>query len=841
MHNGPHGIAITPDGNTAWVANANSDGGQAWPITHLTTTPTLGTPVTGMGGLSAIAITPLIYATVVSTTQAVPPPGNPQISAVAASSITVVWTSTSPSAGYEVDASTAADFSGTVLSTMTTDGTVTTLAVDSMTSLSPNTTYFIRVGNFDLGTTSYASTTLSTSTLTSPIAGAQVYGAFVTSITVNWSALGAGSGAGHSEGYSLQASAAPDFTGTLYSTSTTDVTLSTLTLQGLAGSTTYYLRAGGVNWSNVANYAALGSTVTSGCTAWPNGYCDRVAIAIDHRKVPNTDQINFPFLFRGTYTYLATQANGGVVVSTNGYDIIFSTDPNGASLLPHEIETYSSTTGNVNMWTQVPTVSHSTDTILYLFYGNPAITTSQQNVTGVWDNNYRGVWHMGDHAANAMVANSTTWGDAGTAQQNTSALTTTGEVDGALKFNGGSDYVGVTQNGHFTLSGSPFTLSGWLDDDSSAGALSSTGHRIISWYDGSKNIQLALSADSTATMRQVAVKNSAGPGIPQGTSSGNMATGWHYGVATFDGSNYKVYVDGNLSTGSGGANLTQFTGNSTTLYIGQRGNGAYVSGALDEIRISSTARSADWIAAEYCNQSGSCVFYSTGPVNAAIANPVITAVSTFTVTVAWAAGMPSGSGYEVDASTAPDFSGVVFSSVTADTSATTLSAGLSVALSANTTYYLRAGAISQMTTSYVNTTPVSTSTLANLIVPQVYVVNYSSITVNWPPLPGSPSSSSAEGYELDASTNSNFVPLWTSSMTASVSVSTLTLSSLPYATTLYLRAGAINWDGVPITPARVPPRRCTYFARPSPPWRIPPGRLPAPGARRWCRISAPRS
>ena len=43
----PFGIAITPDGKTAWVTDQTN--GEAWPINNLnTTTPMLGTPVTGM-------------------------------------------------------------------------------------------------------------------------------------------------------------------------------------------------------------------------------------------------------------------------------------------------------------------------------------------------------------------------------------------------------------------------------------------------------------------------------------------------------------------------------------------------------------------------------------------------------------------------------------------------------------------------------------------------------------------------------------------------------------------------------------------------------------------------
>src|ERR1700722_7085448 len=86
--------------------------------------------------------------------------------------------------------------------------------------------------------------------------------------------------------------------------------------------------------------------------SWPNGYGYRRTITIDHTKVSNTDQITFPVLISGTYSYLATTGNGGNVTSSNGYDIIFTSDAAGINTLPFEQESYSATTGAVNYWVQ---------------------------------------------------------------------------------------------------------------------------------------------------------------------------------------------------------------------------------------------------------------------------------------------------------------------------------------------------------------------------------------------------------------------------------------------------------------------------------------------------------
>ena len=92
-----------------------------------------------------------------------------------------------------------------------------------------------------------------------------------------------------------------------------------------------------------------------------NGYSYVRTIVIDHTKVPNTDQVNFPFLFSTTDPTLATTANGGHVSNANGYDIIFSTDPTGVTKLDHELEQYNPVTGQVVAWIRLPSLSHTAD------------------------------------------------------------------------------------------------------------------------------------------------------------------------------------------------------------------------------------------------------------------------------------------------------------------------------------------------------------------------------------------------------------------------------------------------------------------------------------------------
>src|SRR6516162_1769993 len=90
-------------------------------------------------------------------------------------------------------------------------------------------------------------------------------------------------------------------------------------------------------------FSIVGSTAAA--QGWSNGYANRRSVTIDHTRVPNTDQSNFPVLFSGTYTYLATTSHGGDVTNANGYDIIFTSDAAGTQVLPFEQQSYNGSTG----------------------------------------------------------------------------------------------------------------------------------------------------------------------------------------------------------------------------------------------------------------------------------------------------------------------------------------------------------------------------------------------------------------------------------------------------------------------------------------------------------------
>ena len=158
-----------------------------------------------------------------------------------------------------------------------------------------------------------------------------------------------------------------------------------------------------------------------------------------------------------------------------------------------------------------------------------------------------------------------------------------GQYGSALQFDGTNDYVSVPRISvpNF-LSSSPFTISFWAKPSTLS------WKRYVSFYDGSKNIQVGL-GDGGGGGYRFYVQNSNVSAVPKASTVVISDTNWHNVTVTFDGvSTYAMYLDGVSSSGGAWSGLSTalFTGNSTTIYIGQRGdNASFVNGLVDEVRI----------------------------------------------------------------------------------------------------------------------------------------------------------------------------------------------------------------------------------------------------------------
>ncbi len=333
----------------------------------------------------------------------------------------------------------------------------------------------------------------------------------------------------------------------------------------------------------------------------------------------SSDHIDFPFLVNISGDWLKTttadSTNGRIENDPDGYDIIFR-DSYGTQL-DHEIEKYDGSVsgGTLIAWVRIPTLSLSVDTVIYMYYGNSCISTSQEDIPGVWNINYKGVWHL-DESPNDGVAghiDSTSNPNDGTPnnfQTGLGSTNGTGRIDGADDFDGADDYVQVTDHTSLDIT-TNITLSAWIYSTGvqvqyakivakhkgagagypyqlEFGGTSDDKMRFIMWDGTSSNFNLYSAAD-----------------IPQNT--------WTYVVGTYDGETMSLYI--NAGTPITELWSSSIATNNDVLWIGGRSEVGYeypFKGSIDEVRVSSIPRSAGWIKTCYYNQKANSTFYIIG-------------------------------------------------------------------------------------------------------------------------------------------------------------------------------------------------------------------------------------
>lgn len=319
------------------------------------------------------------------------------------------------------------------------------------------------------------------------------------------------------------------------------------------------------------------------------------SVTIDHTVVSGSNS-NFPVLISGTYSYLATVANGGKVQNSNGYDIGFYTNSDcSTGKMAWETGLYTATTGAVIYWINVSSVNSTSDTVFYMCYGDSGVSTDQSNKTSVWDANYKGVWHF-PNGSTLGALDSTSNADNGTI---TGATATTGPtyLDGASAFADNTQKILVA--GRTFNNTQAATISCWFK------VTSHTGYRTIVGG-GSTGGALGLRVGTDAKI------HSTKSGYADfAASTGTITDGvWTYLVYSVDNAGNFIYYLNGSSSGTG--SYTSNPAEATTGLGYSSGLNESLTGSLDEVRFSFVQRSASWIATEYANQNSPSTFYALG-------------------------------------------------------------------------------------------------------------------------------------------------------------------------------------------------------------------------------------
>jgi hypothetical protein len=290
-------------------------------------------------------------------------------------------------------------------------------------------------------------------------------------------------------------------------------------------------------------------------------------------------------------------------VKSDGSDIRIAA-ANGTTELARDVVGIDTGLETGELHFKAPSLSSSTDTDFYIYYGNAVATEPAVSATNgrntVWSD-YAAVYHMEGSPASAVdSAGNISASDTGT------ITSSTGKHGEGFDFQGSNDWLDLGDNTEFDWT-TTFTLQAWAYTNitSSDGTIiskgSSSSAEILYWFDADTN-------DFT-------LGTTGGSGFVNG-SSGNsspnvQANTWYMTHATYGSGTQRQYTNAVLRNAK--TQSTSITQSTNNLYIGdQTGGGRSFDGVLDEVRITKLERSANWISTEYNNQSSPATFYTIG-------------------------------------------------------------------------------------------------------------------------------------------------------------------------------------------------------------------------------------
>src|SRR3989344_5786576 len=304
---------------------------------------------------------------------------------------------------------------------------------------------------------------------------------------------------------------------------------------------------------------------------------------------------NFPVLVQlsaSNIDYAKTQGAGE--------DIRF-VDADGTTALSYEIEKWDEA-GTSLVWVNVPQIdSGSTTDYIYMYFDNDAANDNQA-ATSVWDSSFKGVWHLKETLGGAgAIIDSTS--SPGNGTDTGATLGATGQIGNAVSFDGSNDYIdiGTTKLDNFTAR----TITAWINPDT----MGEGGYGVI-WAQGNGssvgNERLLLNAGSGGQDIEFSINRSTS-GANATTLNDVVLDSWQQVAFVWDGSTglpiiYRNGVEDSyrFAQSAGSGTISDDSGANPRIgdWYTNGATGAF-KGIIDEVRVSNSVCSADWVEAEY--------------------------------------------------------------------------------------------------------------------------------------------------------------------------------------------------------------------------------------------------
>ena len=274
-------------------------------------------------------------------------------------------------------------------------------------------------------------------------------------------------------------------------------------------------------------------------------------------------------------------------------------------------------------------ISNTGTTDFYMYYDdNAGHNTTYISKSGgtaaqsAWDGNFKAVYHMNDGASTSAIYDSTSNNNDGTKEAANEPIEATGKVGKGQDFDGTNDRITVANNeGLDALD--PYDNSYTLEFIVNAPEQGAGGFRILEkWVNGVTGYPFSFQGGAGATFTFAAWDGTNNPSLASPTAFDSTYK-YFASIVDHDTDQLKISLNGGAFTTETNT-ITGAITNAADVYIGNRGLDTTrpFDGILDEIRISSTNRSASWLKATYNSLWDTLLTYGSEETGAAADNAI---------------------------------------------------------------------------------------------------------------------------------------------------------------------------------------------------------------------------
>lgn len=283
-------------------------------------------------------------------------------------------------------------------------------------------------------------------------------------------------------------------------------------------------------------------------------------------------------LHAGNFTFANAKDDGSDIRFVGGDD---------KTPLKAQLEKYDPKLAIGLFWVKVPQIAGgSAQDSIWIYYGNNSVSAVPDD-GGTYDATMAAAFHFDEkdgkpHDATAYANH---------AAEFSGKLGIPAAIGNGAAFNGSSDKLVIKRSPSLNFS-KGFTFSTWLKP-----AGTSADARLFSWDDGSQSIVVGL--DPAGAYCRI---TGGGKQAVTGKTPAITSQGWHHlAVSAEPGKRVVVYLDGREAAAAPLAGALPSP--AAELAVGATLNGGgFYAGEMDEVEISSVARSAGWIGAAFGSQ-----------------------------------------------------------------------------------------------------------------------------------------------------------------------------------------------------------------------------------------------